>query len=167
MAALTDEVQTFIVQAHACYRKTALIIRDVQAEFGLTLTRSQVQFYHPERGGKGKRLAKKWKALFMQTRKEFVDGKVEIGIRQQTYRLELYQRAADFYEEQRNYVLASEMAEKAAKEIGGAYTNKRELTGQGGAPLIPENIGAAILKVYGDGADTHTEPGDDDGSGER
>jgi len=150
MAALSDEVKTFIVQAHACFRKPSLIVADVKTEFGISLKRQDVQYYHPEKNS-GRRLAAKWKELFAATRKAFVEGKVTVGIAQQTYRLELYQRAAEYYEGKGNLVLAAEMAEKAAKEVGGAYTNRRELTGRGGEPLVPPDIAATILKVYGDG----------------
>jgi hypothetical protein len=151
MPTIPEEVQAFIVQAHACFRKPSLIVKDVGAEFDVKVTRDQVYFYHPEKGGKHRRLAARWKKLFEETRKAFVEGNVEIGIAAQVYRLELYQRAADFYEERGNFVLAAEMAERAAKEIGGFYTNRRELTGQGGQPLLPPDIAAAILKVYGGG----------------
>lgn len=126
MPKLSEEIQAFIVQAHACFRKPSLIAKDVVAEFGVKLARDQIQFYHPDKGAKGKRLALKWKTLFAATRKEFVESKAQVGIAQQTYRLLLYQRAAEFYEEQGNMVLAAEMAERAAKEVGGAFTNKQE-----------------------------------------
>jgi hypothetical protein len=150
VAALAEEVQTYIVQAHACFRKPSLIVRDVKAEFNVEVSREQVHFYHPEKGSKTKRLAKKWRAIFEETRKAFVERAVTFGIETQAYRLQLYQRAAEFYEERGNYVLAAEMAERAAKEMGGAYTNRRELTGKEGAPLIPD-VAAALVKVYGDG----------------
>lgn len=131
MPALSEEVQTFIVQAHACFRKPALIVRDVKAEFGLPLSREQVLFYHPERGGKSKRIAEKWRHIFAETRAAFLKGKVRVGIAHQSYRLSLLQRAADYYEEKGNYVLAAEMAERAAREVGGAYTNRRRVTVEG------------------------------------
>jgi hypothetical protein len=151
MAELKEEVKTFIVQAHACFRKPSLIIKDVGAEFGVTITRDQVHFYHPEKAGARKRLGAKWKVLFDATRAAFVKGEVDVGIAKQVYRLKLYQRAAEYYEERGNLVLAAEMAEKAAKEVGGAFTNRRELTGRGGEPLVPPDIAATILKVYGNG----------------
>lgn len=159
MPSLSEEVQAFIVQAHACFRKPSLIIRDVEAEFGVKVKRDQVQFYHPEKGSKTKRLGDKWKTLFAETRKAFVNGKVEVGIAKQAYRLGLYQRAAEYYEENGFFALAAEMAERAAKEVGGAYTNKRELTGGGGKPLVPEVITSAILKVYGVDSPGGGEPG--------
>lgn len=149
MPVLSDEIKEFIVQSLACFRKPSLIIKDIQADFGVEATLAHIQTYNPEKGDKAKRLAKKWKLLFEETRKAIIDGKVTVGIAHQSYRLGLYQRAADYYEKMGNYVLAAEMAERAAKEMGGAYTNKRELYGKGGAPLIPNDIGDQILKVYG------------------
>jgi hypothetical protein len=151
MAKLAEEVQAFIVHAHARFRKPSLIIKDVKAEFSVDVSREQVLFYNPERGGEGKRLAKKWKKIFDAAREAYIKAEVEIGIAHQSYRLELYQRAADYYENLGNYVLAAEMAERAAKEKGGAYTNRRELTGHGGQPLIPSNIESQIEKVYAEG----------------
>lgn len=131
MAALTEEIQTFIVQALARYRKPSLVAKDVKAEFGVTLDRRQVAFYDPERGGKGKRLAPKWRDLYYEERSIYLNGKVAAGIAAQNYRLDYYQRAAEFYEERGNYVLGAAMVEKAAKEVGGAYTNKRTVTVEG------------------------------------
>lgn len=158
MPKLSEEVQQFIVQAHACYRKTSLIRKDLKAEFDLDVPRQNILFYNPERGAKTKPLSQKWKDIFYATRKDFIEGKVRVGIASQTYRLSVYQRAADFYEEHGQFALAAEMAEKAAKETGGAYTNKREVTGEGGKPLIPDNVTTLILKVYGDTGDTGPEP---------
>lgn len=131
MPALSEEVQTFIVQALACYRKPSLIVKDVKAEFGAAVTLDQVRWYDPGRGSKSKRIARKWRDLFTQTRAAFNADKVQIGIAKQSYRLMLYQRAAEYYEGQGNFVLASRMAERAAKEVGGAYTNKRTVTVEG------------------------------------
>jgi hypothetical protein len=153
MQKLTEEIKAFIVQAHACYRKTSLIQRDVKAEFSVDVDRQLIHFYHPEKGSKGKRLPKKWRTLFEKTRGAFDDGKVLAGISRQAYRIDLYQRGADHFESLGYYTQAAEMAEMAAKEMGGAYTNKRELTGEGGKPLIPNNISGAILRVYGEGAE--------------
>jgi len=163
MAKLSEEVQVFIVQAHACHRKASLIAKDVEAEFGIHLERDQIQFYHPHKGAKGKRLAQKWRDLFTETRKAFTARQVEIGIAQQSYRLGIYQRGADYYEKIGNYVLASEMAERAAKDLGGAYTNARVLSGpKGGAipislPDEKREIAARALKKLMDKGETYEE----------
>jgi hypothetical protein len=140
MASLSEEVQEFIVQGHACYRKPSLIVRDVQEEFGVTVSREQVLFYHPERGGKTKRLGQRWKDLFRETREAFLGSKVQVGIANQNYRLMALQRMAERAEERGNLVLAKDLMEQAAKEVGGAYTNRREHSGPGGG-AIPVDFG--------------------------
>lgn len=150
MAELPEDVRTFIVQAHACHRRPSLIVKDVRDEFGVHLSRYAVQYYHPGRNG-GKRLAEKWRHLFEATRRAFAERRAGIGIAHPAYRLMLYQRAADFYEERGNYVLAAEMAVKAAREAGDAYTDRRALTAEAGKPLIPGDIAEAVATVYAGG----------------
>ncbi len=148
MAALDKDQQAFIVQSHARFRKTSLIVRDVKAEFGIDVSRQQVLFYNPERGGK-KRISKEWQELFDKTRKEYLEGQYKVGIQHQTYRLELLQRIADHAEEIGNLVLAKDAAKQAAEEVGGAFTNKRVLTGPNDTALIPPSVTIALDKVYG------------------
>jgi hypothetical protein len=40
-------------------------------------------------------------------------------------------------EETKRYALAVQLLKQAAEEMGGAYTNKREVSGRDGAPLMP------------------------------
>jgi hypothetical protein len=133
VAELSDEIRTFIVQALACFRRPSLIVKDVQSEFGVTLSRFAVQYYHPERNG-GKRLAEKWRHLFEATRRAFVE---QVPIVHQSYRMALYQRAAEFYEERENFALAAEMAERAAKDMGGFYAARRAPADTVLLPLCP------------------------------
>ncbi|MGB8810365.1 MAG: hypothetical protein WCD17_13485, partial [Acinetobacter calcoaceticus] len=39
-----------------------------------------------------------------------------------------------------NPVIVPSLMEQAAKEVGGLYTNRKEITGAGGGPLQSENI---------------------------
>jgi len=150
MAELSDEVRTFIVTALACFRRPSLIVRDVRDKFGVELSRHAVQYYHPEKNG-GKRLGEKWRKLFEATRRAFVDKAAEIGIAHQSYRLLLYQRAADYYEERGNYILAAEMIEKAAKEVRGAYTTYKQRGAADGDSLTLDNIAETIISIYNGG----------------
>jgi hypothetical protein len=134
MAALSDEIKAFIVQAHACFRKPALIVREVGVEFGVTVTREQVLAYHPERY-RGRRLGRKYREVFKATREAFIQSKVEVGIAYQSYRLALYQRGAEHYEELGYYLQAAELAERAAKDLGGAYTNAHIHSGPDGQAI--------------------------------
>ena len=134
MAKLTHEIQAYIVQALARWRKPSLIVKDVKAEFGVALDRRQVAFYNPEAGGE-KRLAKEWYELFDETRRAYVEGTVQIGIAHKSFRLSMLHRIAERAEEQGNLMLAMQAAEQAAKEQGNLYTNKREHSGPDGRPI--------------------------------
>ncbi len=126
MAKLSHQLQAYIVQALARWRKPSLIIQDVKAEFGVTLDRRQIAFYDPGRGG-DKRLAKEWKELYAQTRKAYVDGSAGIAIAHRSYRLEMLHRIAEGAEERKNYALAMSALEQAAKDAGGLFTNLRKI----------------------------------------
>lgn len=137
MAALTDDVKMFIVHALACFDTPQQVADAVKAEFGLTVTRQQCQAYDPGKS-MGAKLSKKWCEIFDATRKAFLVDQASIPIANQNFRLRalnnLYQNAAA----RGNVALAAQLLEQAAKESGGAFTNRREMTGKDGAPLIPQ-----------------------------
>jgi hypothetical protein len=136
MAALTDDVKAFVVQALACFDTPTQVANAVKEEFGLEITRMQVSTYDPTKF-MGRNLSKKWREIFEATRKAFLEDQASIPIANQNFRLRalnnLYQNAAT----RGNAALAAQLLEQAAKESGGSFTNRREMTGKDGAPLIP------------------------------
>jgi hypothetical protein len=136
MAALTDDVKAFVVQALACFDTPTQVANAVKEEFGLEITRMQVSTYDPTKF-MGRNLSKKWREIFEATRKAFLEDQASIPIANQNFRLRalnnLYQNAAS----RGNAALAAQLLEQAAKESGGSFTNRREMTGRDGAPLIP------------------------------
>lgn len=138
MAALSEPVKRFIVQALACYDTPSQAAAAVKEEFGLSITRMQASSYDPTKV-MGKDLSKKWKDLFHATREKFLEDASEIPIAKQTFRLRALQRLYVKSESVNNSALAAQLLEQAAKEIGGAFTNRRELTGKGGAPIKTES----------------------------
>jgi hypothetical protein len=136
MAALTDDVKAFVVQALACFDTPTQVANAVNEEFGLEITRMQVSTYDPTKF-MGRNLSKKWREIFEATRKAFLEDQASIPIANQNFRLRalnnLYQNAAT----RGNAALAAQLLEQAAKESGGSFTNRREMTGKDGAPLIP------------------------------
>lgn len=135
-AKLTDEVRTFIVQALACFDTPSVVVKAVKEEFGQIITRQSVECYDPSKRA-GRDLAQKWRLLFEQTRKTFLEDTSKIGISHRAVRLRALQRMADKAEGQGNMVLASSLLEQAAKDVGNGFTNRRELTGAGGKDLVP------------------------------
>ncbi len=63
------------------------------------------------------------------TRAAFLADAATIGIAHRAVRLRTLGRLADRAEAMGNLALAAEILEQAAKEVGNAFTNKREVAG--------------------------------------
>lgn len=137
MAAINDEVKRFIVQALARYDGVTEVVRQVKEEYGIVVTKQQVSAYHPERYV-ARALSEKWKVIFAETRKSFLEKVGDIPIANQAVRLHKLSQLIDTAMSRGNASLAAQLIEQASKEIGGAFTNRREMTGKNGAPLIPQ-----------------------------
>ncbi|EXD22356.1 hypothetical protein K035_2034 [Acinetobacter baumannii 42057_4] len=68
------------------------------------------------------------------------DNLSAIPIANIAYRLKRLQRFIDLEQFKENPVIVPSLMEQAAKEVGGLYTNRKEITGAGGGPLQSENI---------------------------
>ncbi|WP_312423675.1 DUF2280 domain-containing protein [Kosakonia cowanii] len=131
MAALKPDVKAFIVQALACFDTPSQVVESVQKEFGISITRQQVESHDPTKAS-GKGLAQKWVDLFHDTRKRFQTELSDIPIANKAYRLRALDRMMTKAESMRNMALAASLMEQAAKECGDAYTNKQKLEHSGG-----------------------------------
>ncbi|MHC2215539.1 DUF2280 domain-containing protein [Rhizobium leguminosarum] len=133
-AKLTDEVKTYIVQALACFDTPSIVASAVKKEFGVEVSRQLVESHDPNKKA-ASGLAPKWRVIFEETRKTFLEDTASIAISHRAVRLRARQRMADKAENQGNMVLASSLLKQAAEEVGGSYTNRRELTGKDGKDL--------------------------------
>lgn len=133
-AKLSDEVKTYIVQALACFDSPSVVSAAVKKDFGLDVSRQLVESHDPNKKA-ASGLAPKWRVLFDETRKTFLEDTATIAISHRAVRLRALQRMADKAETQGNMVLASSLLKQAAEEVGGAYTNRREITGKDGKDL--------------------------------
>lgn len=124
MAALKDEVKQFIVQALACFDTPTQVSNAVKEEFGLIVPRQQVSAYDPNTYV-GRRLSKKWRVIFEDTRKAFRENVAEIPIASRAFRLRALARMAQGAENTRNIALAVQIIEQAAKEVGDVFVNRR------------------------------------------
>jgi len=130
MAALKGEVKAFIVQSLACFDTPSQVVEAVKKEFGLTITRQQVESHDPTKAN-GKGLAQKWVDMFNGTRDRFQNEISDIPIANKAYRLRALDRMATKTEGMKNFALASQLIEQAAKEVGDAYTNKHKFEHSG------------------------------------
>lgn len=142
MPSLSEDQKRRIVQGLACFRTPSEVSEDVEEEFGVKIDRSHVRKYNPEQVSD---VAEKWRVLFAETRKRFVEEVAEIPITHQSFRLrellDLYRKA------KRNPVLAASLLEQAAKEVGGAFTNRREHSGPGGGPIATRDATVDLTKL--------------------
>ncbi|MDT4835569.1 hypothetical protein FQZ97_692400 [compost metagenome] len=139
MAKLTDVHKRFIVQALACWDTPSQVAEAVKDEFGLDVPRMQVAQYDPTKVA-GQKLAKKWADLFEATRKRFREEVAEIPIADQAFRLRALGKIYERHMGRGNVVGAAGVLEQAAKEVGGAFTNRREHTGAGGGPIEQKTV---------------------------
>lgn len=136
MAALTEDVKVYIVAALACFDSTKRVVVDVKERFGIVVTHQQVSAYDPSTIN-GKRLSAPMKKLFEQTRAEFLKDAGKIPIANAAVRLRMLDRSARRAEDAGNVGMMAQLLEQAAKETGGAYTNrlKHEHSGKDGGPI--------------------------------
>lgn len=139
MAALKEPVKIFIVQALACRDTPQEVAEQALQEFGVKVDRKQVQSYDPTKAA-GKNLSKKFIELFNKTRADFDAGLIDIPIAQKHYRLKQYQKQLE--RNAKNTVMSLKILEQAAKDVGGQFTNRQEITGKDGKPIetINQNV---------------------------
>ncbi len=126
MAALKPEIKAFIVQSVACFDTPSQVVESVLKEFGIQITRQQVEQNDPTKVS-GKGLAKKWSDLFNTTRARFLNEISDIPIANKAYRLRVLQRMATTAENMKNMGMTAQLLEQAAKEVGDVYTNKQKV----------------------------------------
>lgn len=141
MAQLTEPVKLAITQALACFDTPTQVADMVKEEFGIVITRQQASQYDASKTT-GKTMSKKLRAIFEETRKAFLESTADVPVAQQSYRLRVLQRMLLKAERSGNMALVAQLLEQAAKETGGLFTNRRELTGKNGGPLKNELTGA-------------------------
>jgi hypothetical protein len=148
---LDAEVKIFIVQSLACFDPPSKVVKGVKEEFGVTVNRQTVHRYNASKKGAAD-LAEQWKALFEETRKRFLEETADIGIANRVVRLRRLDRIAELAEAAGNHVVVMAACEAAAKEMGGAYTNRHqhELTGRDGKDLPAPTAQVVIYKVSAD-----------------
>lgn len=130
MATLKGEVKAFIVQSLACFDTPSQVVELVKKEFGLSITRQQVESHDPTKAN-GRGLAQKWVNMFNATRERFQNEISDIPIANKAYRLRVLDRMATRAEGMKNLALTAEIIEQAAKECGDAYTNKHKFEHSG------------------------------------
>jgi hypothetical protein len=133
---LPGPVKAFIVQRLARFDLPSQVVKAVKEEFGLEVSRQRVHFYVPTTRA-GQALHEELKALFFETRGKAKQDLDSIPSFHKAIRLQRLDTMIMTAMERGNVPLAAQLLEQAAKESGGAYTNKHQLehTGKDGKDL--------------------------------
>jgi hypothetical protein len=153
MAALSNDVKAYIVQALACFDTPSQVVESVQKEFGVTVTRQQVETHDPTKVS-GKGLAKRWVTLFNDTRERFRQETAEIPIANRAYRLRALGRLAEKAEGMRNLPLTAQLLEQAAKECGDMYVNRQAKQEAGPEDVVPTRVTVEVVDARKRDADS-------------
>ena len=144
MAILKNEVKSFIVQALACFDTPSQVVETVKNEFGVVVTRQQVETHDPTKAA-GKGLAARWQTLFHDTRKRFREETADIPIANRAFRLRAMNRFVEKAETMKNIGLAIQILEQAAKEAGDMYVNRSRKDEPDDEPAVPTRIQVDVV----------------------
>lgn len=125
---LPETVKHFIVCQLAAFETPTAVAKLVKEEYGLDVSPQAVECYHPERKA-GARLSARLKAEFYRSRERHLTSVDDIPIAHKAMRLRRLQRLADRAANSGNVVLEASLIEQAAKEAGGVYEGKRQVSG--------------------------------------
>nr|WP_279052171.1 DUF2280 domain-containing protein [Acinetobacter tandoii] len=144
MATLRKEAKLFIVRSLAQFNTPEETARLVNEEYkNLNVSRQQCERYDPTKRA-GKDLSEELKKEFEITRSEFLGKPESIPIANLVVRLQRYE---DGYQSSKNIVRRLKILEQAARDMGGQYTNKQEITGADGTPLQTTTVQATQEQV--------------------
>jgi hypothetical protein len=137
MATLNGAIKVFIVERLACFDTPTEVQKAVKQAFKVDVSLQQLTAYNPKLAA-GERLSQTLKDLFEVTRKRYLDDTSGIAIANKAYRLGVMQKLLDTALSKGNVGVIPQLLEQAAKEEGGAFTNKQKLehAGKDGGPLV-------------------------------
>ncbi|MCU4331924.1 MULTISPECIES: DUF2280 domain-containing protein [Acinetobacter calcoaceticus/baumannii complex] len=137
MAALRKEVKLYIVRSLAVFNTPQETVELVNEEFKIKISRQQCERYDPTKRA-GKDLSQELKEEFEHTRNEFLEKPLNIPIANLAVRLQRLEKQYSVHA--KNPLFSLKILEQAAKDMGGQFTNKTEVTGAGGGPLQSEHV---------------------------
>jgi hypothetical protein len=157
LAALTKLEKIFVVERLAMWEEPSEIALAFKEHFGKEIDRRQVWVYNASKPQLAERMSAEMVALFHEVRKRFREETIDIPIANKAYRLRELQKQLERAKGRKfvNEKQLAEALEQAAKEEGGYYTNKRELSGPEGTPLRFPQV---VLYLPDNGRDDHSAP---------
>jgi hypothetical protein len=141
---LTEQQRIYVVRRLAAFDKPRAIARDLAREFGVTVSHQLVESYHPGREA-GRRLAPRWKKLFAEARKDFLESLAQTGAMYMRVRVGWREGIAHDAWDAGQFKAASDVLDAIAKDIGEAF-DKRQKPEHSGRRALPA---PATINLYG------------------
>lgn len=116
MPLLTVEQKRFIVRACACFDSPSEVVRLVKAEFGLDISRQQVQRFNPGTA-QGKSLSAPLRELFEHHREQFIEELERQPLAHRAVRLRRLQALYERAEDEKNLKAALQSIALAQREM--------------------------------------------------
>lgn len=142
MPRLRGQIAAFIVTRLASFDRPKDVQEAVREMFEVDVPLPQIIYY--DGTAKSANLSRKLRRLFDATRERATKEISDIPIAHRAVRLRRTNRLADKAEDMRNYALAGQLLEQAAKETGDFYTNRRVV-----APADAAGLAAELGKLLG------------------
>ncbi len=142
---LSDDTKRLVVQMLACGRTPLQVVRYFKETYGLLLSPQSVEKYNPTKVN-GKKLCPEFTALFFGARQEYLADTNHLGVESQRFRVEKLTEISHLAYERGNFRLALQALEQGAKDSGGMFTNRREITGHNGGDIGIKTTRAISLK---------------------
>ena len=137
---LRDVHRAFLVREFACFATPMEAADALREEYGIEIAPQSAQHYDATSGA-GSDAAKKWHDLFDVSRQAFLDEVSErIPHAHKAVRIKKLARASDAFEKSKNYMAMARMLEQIAREMGAAFTNRREFTGKDRGPIKYQDV---------------------------
>jgi hypothetical protein len=170
VATLNARQKRFIIKRLAVFVPPSEVQSEFQAEFGVEVSSGQVAYYDPT-NERGKDLAARWTELFHETRTRFLEDFTASTFQYKAVRLrELegnyrkLQSLMDELETMNHFLGAAdlieqmnEVMEQVAKEMGHAFTNRKELEHSGDVSLHESEDFQQTIQVLMDALEDHPE----------
>jgi hypothetical protein len=155
---LSTAARIFIVRSLACFDSPANIIAAVKSEFGESVGPQTLAHYDPTKAA-GCRLGRRWRLLFEETRKDFIDELNTIGVTHRAARLRKIDRHVTLHDEAGNSLVMARLLKQAADEMGDIETNRHRPTRRIGRNISHRERAKAILLKLARAKSERTEPG--------
>lgn len=125
MTKLSEAAKHEIVVLLARFTSAADVVVYMREHFGIEIDRFQVRAY--DLSSSRYEAGEKWRPIFEAARRAYLETIEAVPIAHKAYRLHQFQRALDRAQQTGNLVLVCDILERAAKEVGGAFTNERKV----------------------------------------